>query len=79
MLLELKLDVNVLAAKTGEAGDNQQDDQDVGALHMAVAKQQIDIIDLIIVHAPEVDVNLLSPSAGTPLHVACRVGNLKIA
>lgn len=46
---------------------------------MAIAKQHTEIIDLIIVHAKEVDINLVSPSVGSPLHVACKVGNLKIA
>lgn len=50
----------------------------MGVLHLAIANQRMEMIDLIMMSCEHADINLLSPSAGTPLHVACKTGNLKI-
>jgi ankyrin repeat protein len=47
-------------------------------LHMAIAKERLDLLDLILVHANGIDINVMSPTHGTPLHVASRTGNIKI-
>ena len=44
---------------------------------MAIEKDRIDMVDLIMSCA-NVNLNLLSPIEGTPLHVASRKSNLKI-
>jgi ankyrin repeat protein len=49
----------------------------MGVLHVAVSFQRNDMIDLILMH-PAADVNLMSNLHGTPLHLACKIGNLKI-
>ena len=45
---------------------------------MAIAKERMDIIDLILQKASNVQIDVLSQTHGTPLHIACRSGNIKI-
>jgi ankyrin repeat protein len=66
LLLDAKVDPNVLS-------HNQQ----MGVLHIAVNFQRNDMIDLILMSLT-VNINLMSSLHGTPLHLACKVGNLKI-
>ena len=49
----------------------------MGVLHAAVNFQRNDMIDLILM-SKQVDINLMSSLHGTPLHLACKIGNLKI-
>jgi menaquinone-dependent protoporphyrinogen IX oxidase len=49
----------------------------MGALHIAVNMQRNDLVDLILMSELS-NINLLSPLVGTPLHLACKTGNLKI-
>lgn len=49
----------------------------MGVLHVAVNFQRNDLIDLILM-SERTDINLMSSLHGTPLHLACRIGNLKI-
>ena len=49
----------------------------MGVLHLAVSLQRNDMIDLILM-SDQTDINLVSPLHGTPLHLACKMGNLKI-
>lgn len=49
----------------------------MGALHIAVHLKSTEIIELILT-TEKSDINLLSPIHGTPLHVACRGGSVKI-
>ena len=49
----------------------------MGVLHVAVNYQRHDLIDLILM-AEATNVNLNSNLHGTPLHLACKIGNLKI-
>jgi ankyrin repeat protein len=49
----------------------------MGVLHIAVNFQRNDMIDLILM-SQTVDINLMSSLHGTPLHLACKAGNLKI-
>lgn len=44
---------------------------------MAVNLQRNDIIDLILM-SDRTDINLMSSLHGTPLHLSCKIGNLKI-
>ena len=66
LLLDAKVDPNVLS-------HNSQ----MGVLHVAVNYQRHDLIDLILM-AEATNVNLNSSLHGTPLHLACKIGNLKI-
>ena len=49
----------------------------MGVLHAAVTLQRPDVIDLLLI-SEATDPNLMSPLHGTPLHLACKIGNLKI-
>lgn len=49
----------------------------MGALHVAVNLQRPGMIDLTLM-SDRTDVNLMSSLHGTPLHLACKIGNLKI-
>mmetsp|Transcript_3679 Transcript_3679/g.5537 ORF Transcript_3679/g.5537 Transcript_3679/m.5537 type:complete len:136 (+) Transcript_3679:633-1040(+) len=49
----------------------------MGVLHIAVNLQRNDLIDIILM-SDQVDINLMSPLHGTPLHIACKMGNIKI-
>lgn len=49
----------------------------MGVLHVAVSYQRNDLIDLIML-SERADINLDSSLHGTPLHLACKFGNLKI-
>lgn len=66
LLLDAKVDPNVLS-------HNSQ----MGVLHVAVSFQRNDLIDLILM-SERTDINLMSSLHGTPLHLACKIGNLKI-
>jgi len=66
LLLDAKVDPNVLS-------HNSQ----MGVLHVAVSFERNDIIDLILM-SKRADINLMSSLHGTPLHLACKIGNLKI-
>ena len=66
LLLDAKVDPNVLS-------HNAQ----MGVLHVAVNFQRNDLIDLILM-SERIDINLMSSLHGTPLHLACKIGNLKI-
>ena len=45
-------------------------------LHMAIEKQQMQMIDIILMSQP--DINAMSKEHGTPLHVACKTSNMKV-
>lgn len=64
--MDAKVDPNLLS-------HNSQ----MGVLHVAVNYQRHDLIDLILM-AEATNVNLNSGLHGTPLHLACKIGNLKI-
>jgi ankyrin repeat protein len=49
----------------------------MGILHVAVNLQRNDIIDLILM-SQRIDINLMSSLHGTPLHLASKIGNIKI-
>ena len=66
LLLDAKVDPNVLS-------HNSQ----MGVLHVAVNYQRNDLIDLVLM-SELTNVNLNSILHGTPLHLACKIGNLKI-
>lgn len=66
LLLDAKVDPNVLS-------HNSQ----MGVLHVAVNYQRNDLIDLVLM-SERTNVNLNSMLHGTPLHLACKIGNLKI-
>ena len=66
LLLDAMADPNVLS-------HNSQ----MGILHEAVQLQSNNMIDLILM-SDQTDVNLMSSLHGTPLHLACLIGNLKI-
>jgi ankyrin repeat protein len=68
-----------LIAEVG--GQNQQDSQylyDAAILHQALQLNDMKLIDFILVASKNVDVNLVSKTHGSPLHVACKVGNIKV-
>jgi len=48
----------------------------LGILHIAIQQNSPETLDLIMISS-KIDINLLSPSCGTPLHVACKSSNLK--
>ena len=50
---------------------------DMSALHIAVQLKATEIIELLL-QCPMLDVNILSPQHGTPLHMACKVDSLPI-
>ena len=66
LLLDAKVDPNILS-------HNQQ----MAALHVAVNLQSADMINLALM-SEKTDINLMSSLHGTPLHLACKIGNLKI-
>ena len=66
LLLDAKVDPNVLS-------HNHQ----MGVLHVAVNMQKTDMIDVILM-SERTNINLMSCLHGTPLHLACKIGNLKI-
>jgi ankyrin repeat protein len=66
LLLDAKVDPNVLS-------HNAQ----MAVLHVAVNYERHDLIDLILM-SERTDINIMSGLHGTPLHVASRMGNLKI-
>jgi len=47
-------------------------------LHEAIYYNRQDLVDFILKASKHVDVNLMSPTYGNPLHIACKVGNIKI-
>jgi ankyrin repeat protein len=49
----------------------------MGALHIAVQMQSTDIIELLLT-SEKTNIDLQSPLHGTPLHVACVGGSVKI-
>ena len=49
----------------------------MSALHVAVNLHRNDMIDLILM-SDLADINISSSLHGTPLHLACKIGNLKI-
>mmetsp|Transcript_17984 Transcript_17984/g.12917 ORF Transcript_17984/g.12917 Transcript_17984/m.12917 type:complete len:131 (+) Transcript_17984:327-719(+) len=49
----------------------------MGALHIAVSRTQPAVIELLLMNS-EIDIDLLSPLHGTPLHTACRGSSVKI-
>lgn len=66
LMLDADVDPNILS-------HNSQ----MGVLHIAVSFQRNDVIDLILM-SKKADINLMSSLVGTPLHLACKIGNLKI-
>ena len=66
LLLDAGVDPNVLSF-------NSQ----MGVLHVAVNHQRNDLIDLILM-SEKADIDLMSSLHGTPLHLACKMGNMKI-
>jgi ankyrin repeat protein len=66
LLLDTGFDPNILS-----------EDTQMGVLHMAVRLQRNDLVDLILLSELS-NIDLISPAHGTPLHVACKSGNLKI-
>lgn len=52
-------------------------DSQMGPLHLAVYLKKADIIELLLT-CDSTDIDLLSPIHGTPLHVACTGGSVKI-
>ena len=80
LLIELKLNPNQLCGKTQEDDhikSSGRNNSEQGILHMAIQEDRQDVIDLIM-SSPNVDLNLMSPIVGTPLHVASRKQNLKV-
>ena len=47
-------------------------------LHEAIFFNKPQMVDFILMTAKNVDINLMSPTYGNPLHIACKVGNIKI-
>jgi hypothetical protein len=80
MLIELKVDANVLTAKKADVfnKDTENDTSEMSALHVAIQLGTKVMVDLVMAYGNGVDINLVSPAAGTPLHLACKTGNLKI-
>lgn len=49
----------------------------MGVLHSAVILERNDMVELLLM-AEATDINLMSSLHGTPLHLAAKIGNLKI-
>ena len=49
----------------------------MGVLHTSISLQRQDFVDLILL-SDKTDVNLMSSLHGTPLHMACKFGDIKI-
>lgn len=47
-------------------------------LHIAIKQNKQDLVDLIISNSNNIDLDIESYTYGTPLHEACRNGNIKI-
>lgn len=47
-------------------------------LHEAIYYNRRELVDFILMSSKSVDVNLMSPTYGNPLHIACKVGNIKV-
>jgi ankyrin repeat protein len=66
LIFDAKVDTNKLTV-----------DSQMGPLHIAAFLKSNDIIELLLT-CERTDINLMSPIHGTPLHVACRGGNVKV-
>ena len=51
---------------------------DMSILHQALQLNEQKLVDFILVASKNVNINLMSPTHGTPLHIACKTGNIKI-
>ena len=51
---------------------------DMTILHIAIKLNRQDLVDLIISNSNNIDLDIESYTHGTPLHEACRNGNIKI-
>ena len=49
----------------------------MGVLHSAVLLERNDMVELLLM-GEQTDINLMSELHGTPLHLAAKIGNLKI-
>ena len=76
LLIDQKADPNVMSGKTSQ---NTHEFLDMSALHMAVQMRKLEMVDLILMSSSQVDIDLFSETHGTPLIVASKVGDLKIA
>lgn len=76
LLIDQKADPNVMSAKTSQSPHQFLD---MSALHMAVQMKKLEMVDLILMSSSQVDIDLFSETHGTPLIVASKVGDLKIA
>lgn len=64
---------------SGKTSQNTHEFLDMSALHMAVQMRKLEMVDLILMSSSQVDIDLFSETHGTPLIVASKVGDLKIA
>lgn len=51
---------------------------EMGVLHLAIAMDRLEMVELLMANSKTLKLNLISKQEGTPLHLACKLGNLKI-
>lgn len=66
LIFDAKADPNLLTKET-----------QMSALHLAVSIQQAEMIELLLT-SDRTNIDLMSELHGTPLHVACKGGSVKI-
>ena len=59
--------------------EGNEDLYDMSILHEAIWFNKPSLVDFILLCSKNININLMSPTYGTPLHIACRVGNIKMA
>lgn len=51
---------------------------DMTILHLAISLNNKEFVDFILMSSKDVDKNKFSESHGTPIHIACKTGNIQI-
>ena len=68
----------MIAEVGGQSLSDQNYLYEASILHQALHLNEIKLIDFILIASKGIDVNLVSSVHGSPLHVACQVGNIKV-
>lgn len=59
LLIDQKMNANILSQKPADES-TKSNLSDMSILHMAIAKERLDILDLILAHAHNIDINVMS-------------------
>lgn len=79
LVIELNLDTNQMTAKQDDVFTKDATGQfEMGVLHLAILMDRLDMVELLMTNSKGLQLNLVSNQEGTPLHLACKMGHLKI-